>query len=450
MTCYIFLGPTLPQAEAQQWLDAVYLPPVSQGDIVSLLRHRPTMIGIIDGYFERVPAVWHKEILMAMKQDIPVFGGSSMGALRAAELHAFGMIGVGQVFEWYRDGVIEADDEVAIRHAPAAYNYRPVNEALVNIRRTLQEAVNHNIISPELQETLIKLAQQLPYRKRTYPNLLKTGQMAGVPVSKIEALRAFFANHAIDQKRLDAIALLKQMANFTPSSKPAFPNYDVYHTSKLAGLFDRDINLGVLDGTRLTADMILNHARLELTDFLAIRQRAAESIYWLNQAARQKILPTMAELQARIEVFQAELGLKNSADLQAWQQQNYLTTLEFEQLMVDLARLATIKEATLKDQTTSSINPNNSALLRQLRWENRLGPLVEVILAKEEMMAEMPPVEPTAVNRNLLPTFYFRHKQQPVPENLHHYMTELGFHHEEAFMLALLKYYHYHGRHHNV
>jgi hypothetical protein len=70
----------------------------------------------VDGYFERVPAVWHKEVLWAISQGIRVYGSASMGALRAAELSAFGMIGIGKIFEWYRDGVIERDDEVAVAH----------------------------------------------------------------------------------------------------------------------------------------------------------------------------------------------------------------------------------------------------------------------------------------------------------------------------------------------
>lgn len=85
-----------------KWLQATYLPPVSQGDIAGLLRRRPRVIGIIDGYFERVPAVWHKEILLALSAGVHVVGGASMGALRAAELHSFGMVGVGEVFAWYR------------------------------------------------------------------------------------------------------------------------------------------------------------------------------------------------------------------------------------------------------------------------------------------------------------------------------------------------------------
>ena len=59
----------------------------------------PRDIGIIDGYFEATPTVWHKEILWAMTQGIHVYGAASIGALRAAELHDFGMVGIGRVYE---------------------------------------------------------------------------------------------------------------------------------------------------------------------------------------------------------------------------------------------------------------------------------------------------------------------------------------------------------------
>jgi hypothetical protein len=84
---------------------------------------QPQAIGIIDGYFHRVPAVWHKEILWAMSEGIHVFGSASMGALRASELHRYGMIGVGRVFETYRDGRLEDDDEVVVMHSPESFGY---------------------------------------------------------------------------------------------------------------------------------------------------------------------------------------------------------------------------------------------------------------------------------------------------------------------------------------
>ena len=116
---YVFLGPTLAKSDARAELDVVYLPPVSAGDVYRLWRHGPRVIGIVDGYFERVPAVWHKEIMWIMERGVHVFGGASMGALRAAELATFGMRGVGWVYQAFRDGTLDRDDEVAVKHGAA-------------------------------------------------------------------------------------------------------------------------------------------------------------------------------------------------------------------------------------------------------------------------------------------------------------------------------------------
>src|SRR5215467_11177439 len=105
MTAIVFLGPTLPRAQAAQVLDATYLPPARQGDIYRAGRaFRPTVIGLVDGRFMDTGAIWHREILWALSEGIHVFGAASMGALRAAELASFGMQGVGQIFTAYRDG----------------------------------------------------------------------------------------------------------------------------------------------------------------------------------------------------------------------------------------------------------------------------------------------------------------------------------------------------------
>ena len=119
MSVYVFTGPTISASEANRELDAIYLPPAAEGDVCLVTLQRPHAIGIIDGYFQSVPTVRHKEILWAMSRGIHVFGSASIGALRAAELAAFGMEGVGTIFELYRDGVLEDDDEVAIAHGPA-------------------------------------------------------------------------------------------------------------------------------------------------------------------------------------------------------------------------------------------------------------------------------------------------------------------------------------------
>jgi hypothetical protein len=146
MKAFIFVGPSVPKEELALHCNAYYLPPVGLGDIAKILQEKPHVIGIIDGYFDSVPSIWHKEILLALSQGVHVVGGASMGALRAAELHAFGMEGIGEIFEWYRDGYIEADDEVAVIHSKAENDYMPFSEALVNIRKTFFCAKEDSVI----------------------------------------------------------------------------------------------------------------------------------------------------------------------------------------------------------------------------------------------------------------------------------------------------------------
>ncbi len=137
---HVFAGPSLPRAVRPVAEKLVFHAPVTQGDIYSLVPSKPFAIGLVDGYFERVPAVWHKEILWALSEGVHVFGAASMGALRAAELADFGMVGIGTIFEDFARGALQDDDEVTLVHAEADADYRPGSEALVNIRATLAAA----------------------------------------------------------------------------------------------------------------------------------------------------------------------------------------------------------------------------------------------------------------------------------------------------------------------
>ncbi|TWA86180.1 hypothetical protein FBY14_112127 [Azospirillum brasilense] len=208
---YVFLGPTLPRAEAARRLDATYLPPVAQGDIIRLCEHRPRAIGIVDGYFENIPSVWHKEILHAIHQGVAVFGASSMGALRAAELHPFGMIGVGAVFEAFRDGRLEDDDEVAVIHGPAELGYPSLSEAMVNIRRTLADAAQERVVPAAMARRLEAIAKALPYRERGFGRMLRLAAAEGLPEEELADFRHWLPTGRCDQKREDALDLLQAM-----------------------------------------------------------------------------------------------------------------------------------------------------------------------------------------------------------------------------------------------
>lgn len=170
----VFAGPTLPASEVPEGVEV--LPPVAQGDVARLAAlpaaDRPRWIAIIDGVYERVPAVWHKEILWALSRGIWVGGAASMGALRAAELAPYGMAGVGQVYDAVLAGELLEDDEVAVAHLGPDEGYRPVSTAMVDIRATLAAALAERVIDESTCAELTGVAKRLHYPDRRWPVLL--------------------------------------------------------------------------------------------------------------------------------------------------------------------------------------------------------------------------------------------------------------------------------------
>ena len=212
MKVYVFAGPSLPPEIARKhWAEPIYLPPVAQGDVYRIACRKPWGIGIIDGLFERVPSVWHKEILWALCRGIHVYGSASMGALRSAELAAFGMIGVGTIFEDYAKAAIEDDDEVVRVHNGAAQNYEPTGEAMINIRRTLAKAVEERIITSATAEPLAQIGKSFFYRHRQYERIVDEGLRQGLSVAELQCFREWVPAGLVDQQRQDAIAMLTRM-----------------------------------------------------------------------------------------------------------------------------------------------------------------------------------------------------------------------------------------------
>jgi hypothetical protein len=210
-TTLVFIGPTLPRDEVAARLpDATICPPAAVGDILHASRRRGVRrIAIVDGYFERMAAVWHKEILIALERGIAVWGASSMGAMRAAELAPFGMIGVGVIARGYATGRLVADDEVAIAHLPGEFGYRAISDALVNLRHGLAAARRAGIIGQATHDNLVVLAQHTFYRERTWARLVEDGLAAGLPRRQLAALAAW---PKPDRKAADARLLLGRLA----------------------------------------------------------------------------------------------------------------------------------------------------------------------------------------------------------------------------------------------
>jgi hypothetical protein len=219
MSAVVFLGPSLARAEARAILPADYRPPARRGDIAAAVRQRSDTVVLIDGHFEQVPSVWHKEILWALSEGVRVCGAASMGALRAAELAQFGMLGAGRVFDAYRAGrfapfedPFEDDDEVAVVHGPEDAGY-PASEALVDIRATLAAAEAAGVIDGATRDALAGAAKAMFYKRRSWAALLEGCLQA-------PSLRPWLRKNRVRQKALDAALLLGMVRDGLPAAEP--------------------------------------------------------------------------------------------------------------------------------------------------------------------------------------------------------------------------------------
>jgi hypothetical protein len=189
----------------------IVVPPVSGGDLFSMRNHlAPYVIAIIDGYFENSISIWHKEILYLLSKKIPIYGSSSMGALRASEMAGFGMVGVGKIYENFANGIYEDDDEVTINHGPAEAGFPNISEAMVNIRYTIESALKENVISEDVAQRFISVAKSTFYKKRNYGYIIRQCvEYNDMKESDFSKFVIWLEKYRIDQKKIDAIKLVK-------------------------------------------------------------------------------------------------------------------------------------------------------------------------------------------------------------------------------------------------
>ena len=206
-------------------------PPVRQGDLYSAALSGPAIIGVTDGYFEIVPTVWHKEILWAMAQGIHVYGSASIGALRAVELTDFGMKGIGHIYRQFHTGQLTDDDEVALLHGPAEIGYVQLTDAMVNVRATIDSALQLGIVEPAFAARLVSIAKSLFYKDRTYETILKAATEQGLAPQVIRRFASWLPGGQVDQKRIDASEMLQAItAHISSGLIPLKVSYEFSHT----------------------------------------------------------------------------------------------------------------------------------------------------------------------------------------------------------------------------
>jgi hypothetical protein len=421
MTMLVFVGPTLSAEEIAAVGDFVCLPPVTQGDLYRAARRLPRAIGIIDGYFSGAPSVWHKEILWAIAQGIPVFGSASMGALRAAELHAFGMRGVGRIFEAFRDGTLDDDDEVAVVHGPAEIGYVAACEPMVNIRSTLARAEAEGIISVDSRRVLEAFGKRLFFPQRNWEALLSNDASRGVAQSELTALKDWLPRGRVDQKRADALEMLAAMRESATDVGPP-PAKFVFEWTHFWDEFVRECEAGSVDDISAAQRRVIEELALEGPEAYArieakalLRMVAASGVGGASRGMGR------VDLQAALADIRARLGLYVRADLDRWMAQNDLDATSLERLVADETAVRDLRE-----RSSSGLAPY---IVDELRLSGAYERLAERARKKSDAIAATRAAFGMASSRPpLLRLWFFEERLgQPLPEDIGTFARRLGF-----------------------
>lgn len=155
----------------------------------------PQTLVLVDGVFDQVLSVSHKEIMAALAVGHHIWGLSSMGAIRAAELATFGMCGFGSVYNRFMANPEMPDDEVALLHAPPPLSI-PISEPLVHLIDALAYLRVCGMINEACELVVVQCLRSMWFGDRTIASTVQ--------------LIARYAG----QDRADAVALA--LADFTP------------------------------------------------------------------------------------------------------------------------------------------------------------------------------------------------------------------------------------------
>ncbi|SFU14732.1 hypothetical protein SAMN05444141_11055 [Pseudovibrio denitrificans] len=436
MSAVVFVGPSLSLAEAKSILDASFQPPVSQGDVYRAVERGARFIGIIDGFFEQVPAVWHKEILWALSQGVHVYGASSMGALRAAELVPFGMVGIGKVFQAFHDAKLEDDDEVAIAHGPAELGYPKLSEAMVNIRATLERAEKENVISKAFRELCEKESKLCHFPTRSYERLMTVLEGQG---NRDEALRfrSWLPTGKVDIKHEDAMEMLHVMSKHQAQScGPKEVSFSFSHTDTWEKLIRQT---APAKGSE-KLDEMLDELRLDPILYNQIIERGVARALALKEADRKAITEQPERFQQKLHAFFVSRNLIEGPEIQKWLHSQRLDTGELISLIKREQRVEAIK-IDLESEIRKS-------LLDVLRSTGIYGDLLQKVTAKSKLISDgqlksFLKGEDNLSEEQLLDWHFNKQLGIGVPVHLGSHIAELGLKSRKAFLQTLIKDYLY-------
>ncbi|MFG3531976.1 TfuA-like protein [Streptomyces sp. NPDC047917] len=223
MAVHVFVGPSCPEpVVGQRHPNIVVHGPIRHGDLFPRAFSAGDVVVIVDGIYHQRLALRHKEILDALARGVAVIGAASIGALRAAELDRFGMIGVGRVYSWYRDGVFDGDDAVSVAHGETG-SFTGLNVPLVNVHAAILAAQEAGVLTQQAGQILMARMEREYYPLRTRERILAAAREHDERTfADWYAARLTADPDSFDQKRVDtleALALAEHLGHRPPGTR---------------------------------------------------------------------------------------------------------------------------------------------------------------------------------------------------------------------------------------
>ena len=367
MKITVFGGPTISEQEVKEIVKADYLPPVRHSDVVSLVRNdKPDVIVIFDGEIISYPTVWHNEIIEALNCGVKVYGAAGIGALRAVELHNFGMIGIGKIFAQYRDKLLEADSEVFVKYDRQGNSFVPLSKPMVNFRATFKAALSGNLIKEDEHEALLNAAGSLNFEERTFENISLNLQKENLDPVSLEKLEKIMQEHYIDLQKEDAIETLQVVNRLTlkdiQTPLPSKNEYDLFFNA----MYERDRKV---KGKNIDIPLYI------LSNFISLRHPQMEDVNSnaLNReitllfAEVMKIEPSEQDITKERLRFKKRFSLVSAKAFNEWLEKNDQSEAEFSRLMEDQAK---IRKAQMWYSIRLGFAKNTKYLLDALKLNN--------------------------------------------------------------------------------
>lgn len=323
----VFLETSLSHLEAKTILpNAVYMPSIKKGDVIKAIKNGYEIIVIIDGNFGWTPSVWHKEIMIALDYGIEVFGASSMGAIRAAEMDSYGMQGIGTVYSMYKNEVIDGDDEVAIAFSP--YNNLQT-VPLVNIRITLEQ------LHFESKKSVFSSIKKIFYAERTWSKIAKI-----VPEHAFDLIRLNY----IDIKKEDAISLLNYVSILSSQKKIHSGTRDRQFTIFEKNLLQSVFNPVLLNKIEMKQKGDFNQLvrAKNLIKLLSIPKTRDNLLHYqslIYLIDKEKYIITEYEFIDQLNLFREEKNLLSGNDFKFWLMKQKIFNSDLEKNFTDYIKL---------------------------------------------------------------------------------------------------------------